>query len=169
MVVVGFRLLRFNEDDNNIEAQIAEIAPRLLPSWNSGFGTYSFLYAHTQSQMKYVIKVIKLGGKTEIKGIGLGDERITGFEITTKDYISSAALPLRISTAADGSENRSDLETKLKDVFISPSRIQDLATEFKHNIIQKLMPGLHKVCLTIRDAIKTLTIRRTVTRKMLQR
>ena len=74
--------------------------------------------------MQYVIKVDRLGGKAEIRGIGLGDERISRFEVTAKDYISNAALPLRISLTADGEEDRSDLEAKLKDVFISPSRIQ---------------------------------------------
>lgn len=74
--------------------------------------------------MQYVIKVDRLGGKAEIRGIGLGDERITRFEITAKDYVLSAALPLRIKIGADDQEDRSGLETKLQEVFISPSRIQ---------------------------------------------
>jgi hypothetical protein len=74
--------------------------------------------------MQYVIKIDRLGGKAEIRGIGLGDERISRFEITAKDYISTAALPLRISVTPDGEEDRSDLEARLKVVFISPSRIQ---------------------------------------------
>lgn len=74
--------------------------------------------------MQYVVKVDRLGGKAEIRGIGLGDERISRFEITAKDYVSSAALPLRITIGEDGEEDRSDLEQKLKNVFISPSRIQ---------------------------------------------
>jgi PI31 proteasome regulator N-terminal len=74
--------------------------------------------------MQYLIKVDRLGGKAEIRGIGLGDERISRFEVTAKDYISSAALPLRITLTPDGEEDRSDLEAKLKEIFISPSRIQ---------------------------------------------
>ena len=74
--------------------------------------------------MQYVVKVDRLGGKAEIRGIGLGDERITRLEITAKDYVSSAALPLRITMAENGEEDRSDLEEKLKNIFISPSRIQ---------------------------------------------
>ena len=74
--------------------------------------------------MQYVVKVDRLGGKAEIRGIGLGDERISRFEITAKDYVSSAALPLRIKMMENGEEDRSDLEEKLKNIFISPSRIQ---------------------------------------------
>jgi len=159
MVAVGFRLVGFGEGQK-IEEECQKLAPRLSTKWNSAFGSHSFLYAHSQSSMQYVVKVDRLGGKAEIRGIGLGDERISRFEITAKDYISSAALPLRI-TMNNGEEDRGDLEQKLKEVFISPSRIQgqpttytlrcqvltsilDLAAEFKITIIQKLMPNLHK-------------------------
>jgi hypothetical protein len=74
--------------------------------------------------MEYVIKVDRLGGKAEIRGIGIGDEKITRLEIVAKDYVSSAALPLRITLNQAGEEDRSDLQSKLKDIFISPSRIQ---------------------------------------------
>ena len=122
MVAVGFRLLGFGEEQK-IEAECQSLAPRLSPKWSSSFGSHSFLYAHSQSSMQYVVKVDRLGGKAEIRGIGLGDERISRFEITAKDYISSAALPLRI-TMTNGEEDRSTLEQKLMEVFISPSRIQ---------------------------------------------
>ena len=142
MVAVGFRLVGFGEDKKlgklffcpfssntsfpNIsqESECSRLSPRLSPQWNSSFGSHSFLYAHAQSSMQYVVKVDRLGGKAEIRGIGLGDERISRFEVTAKDYVSSAALPLRITLTADGDEDRSDLEQKLKEIFISPSRIQ---------------------------------------------
>jgi hypothetical protein len=76
--------------------------------------------------MEYVIKVDRLGSKAEIRGIGIGDEKITRLEIVAKDYVSSAALPLRITLTESGEEDRSDLQAKLKDVFISPSRIQGM-------------------------------------------
>ena len=106
------------------EAELAQISPRLSEKWNASASSHSFLYAHSQSSMEYVIKVDRLGGKAEIRGIGLGDERISRFEITARDYISNSALPLRITLTDDGEEDRSDLEAKLKDVFISPHRIQ---------------------------------------------
>jgi hypothetical protein len=144
MIAVGFRLLGFGEGQKIgkpptqgtlyllkilkfvTESECSSLAPRLPAKWNSSFGSHSFLYAHSQSSMEYVVKIDRLGGKAEIRGIGLGDERICRFEIIAKDYISSAALPLRISLSASGDEDRGDLETKLKDVFISPSRIQGL-------------------------------------------
>lgn len=122
MVAVGFRLVGFGEEQK-MEEECQRLAPRISAKWNSSFGSHSFLYAHSQSSMQYVVKVDRLGGKAEIRGIGLGDERISRFEITAKDYVSSAALPLRIPMT-NGGEDRSTLEQKLKDVFISPSRIQ---------------------------------------------
>ena len=160
MTAVGFRLVGFGEGQKMgtimnasppfksltilIETECERLAPRLATKWNSSFGSHSFLYAHSQSSMQYVVKIDRLGGKAEIRGIGLGDERISRFEVTAKDYVSSAALPLRITLNADGEEDRSNLVVKLKEIFISPSRIQDLATLFKLTIIQKLIPGLHK-------------------------
>ncbi|KAL3420019.1 hypothetical protein PVAG01_08518 [Phlyctema vagabunda] len=142
MTAVGFRLLGFSEG-KSIEEECRSITPRLSDKWNANFNSHSFLYAHQQSSMQYVIKVDRLGGKAEIRGIALGNEMIVRFEIVAKDYVSSSALPLRIKMTENG-EDRSDLEAKLKEVFISPSRIQDLASDFKLQIIQKLLPSLQK-------------------------
>jgi PI31 proteasome regulator N-terminal len=73
--------------------------------------------------MQYVVKVDRLGGKAEIRGIGLGDEKISRFEITAKDFVSSSALPLRIPVREDGEEDRNNLKLKLKNLFISEDRI----------------------------------------------
>ena len=101
--------------------------------------------------MEYVVKVDRLGGKAEIRGIGLGDERISRFEIVAKDYVSSAALPLRMTMTADGEEDRSDLEVKLKEIFVSPSRIQGISSPIPHpsflehmlTFLQTLHPSLN--------------------------
>jgi len=106
------------------ESECQRLAPRLLPQWNSTFGSHTFLYAHSQSSMQYVVKVDRLGGKAEIRGIGLGDERISRFEITAKDYISSSALPLRITIDENGKEDRSNLISKLKELFVSDALIK---------------------------------------------
>jgi hypothetical protein len=159
MVAVGFRLVGFGEGQKmgwysypfslsqltiSLEAECENLAPRLSPKWNSSFGSHSFLYTHSQSSMQYVVKVDRMGGKAEVRGIGLGDERISRLEIVAKDYISQSALPLRISLNSDGTEDRSDLKTKLQTLFISESRIKDLTSLFKGTIIQKLIPNLNK-------------------------
>lgn len=163
MIKLGFRLLGFNEDQKNgthglipctcpnvleltcpPETECQALAPRLPPRWNASVSSYSFLYAHTQSSMQFVIKVDRMGGKAEIRGLAVGDERIVRLEITPRDYVSGSALPLRITIDADGNENRSDLPSKLQNVFISPERMADLASLLKIDIIQKLIPGLQK-------------------------
>lgn len=73
--------------------------------------------------MRFVVKVDRLGGKAEIRGLAVGDDRIARFELVVRDYISAAALPLRIARAEDGTEDRSDLQQKLKNVFISEARM----------------------------------------------
>ncbi|CAN8102610.1 unnamed protein product [Discula destructiva] len=153
---LGFRLLGFNEDQK-IESACARLAPRLPAKWNASVSSYSFLYAHTQSSMHFVIKVDRLGAKIEIRGLAVGADKINRLELSARDYISPAALPLRITlrrpsddngqattTTETEEEDRSDLVSKLQAVFVSPERIASLASLFKINIIQRLIPSLQK-------------------------
>lgn len=158
MVSLGFRLLGFHEGQRT-ESDCQSLAPRLPSRWNTSFNSHSFLYAHNQSSMKFVIKVDRLGGQAELRGLGVGDERIYRLEITARDYVSASALPLRItirspspSSSADSdetagasaTEDRSDLAAKLDKVFTSREHMVRLASLLKSNIIQKLLPGLQK-------------------------
>jgi hypothetical protein len=85
-----------------------------------------------------------MGGKAEIRGLAVQDERIARAEITIKDFVSNAALPVRISMTDEGIEDRSDLPQKFQNVFVSANRIVDLATLIKVNIVQRLLPALQK-------------------------
>lgn len=142
MTSLGFRLLGFDEEKLD-EARCHELAPRLPPNWNASFNTYAFVYAHQQSALRFVIRTDRMGGKAEIRGLGIHDDRIARVELTIKDFVSNAALPVRITVTADG-EDRSNLPQTLQNVFISQSRIEDLANLIKINIVQKLMPSLQK-------------------------
>ncbi|KAI0396708.1 PI31 proteasome regulator N-terminal-domain-containing protein [Xylariaceae sp. FL0594] len=143
MASLGFRLLGFDEDKSN-EAECHELAPRLPANWNASFNTYAFVYAHQQSALRFVIKIDRMGGKAEIRGLAVHDERIARAEITIKDYVSNGALPIRITMTEDGTEDRTDLPQKFQHVFISENRIVDLANLIKVNVIQKLMPSIQK-------------------------
>ncbi|KAI1332990.1 PI31 proteasome regulator N-terminal-domain-containing protein [Xylariaceae sp. FL0255] len=143
MISLGFRLLGFDEDKID-EARCHELAPRLPPNWNASFNTYAFVYAHQQSALRFIIKIDRMGGKAEIRGLAVQDERIARAEIVIKDFISNTALPIRITMTDDGSEDRSDLPQKIGNAFISDNRVTDLATLIKVNIIQKLLPALQK-------------------------
>lgn len=74
--------------------------------------------------MQFVLHIDRMGAKIDVRGLATGDERIARFDITARDYISSSALPLRITLTADGTEDRSDLPQKLKTLFISEERIK---------------------------------------------
>ncbi|EFQ34724.1 PI31 proteasome regulator [Colletotrichum graminicola] len=141
MVSLKFRLLGFDEE-KTIEEEIQSLAPRLPASWNAGYGSLRFVYAHKQSSMTFIIRVSKVGGKVEISGLAIGHDVIHRFDIITKDLVNSAKLPLRITLTEDGTEDRSDLVQKLKDAFVSESAITMLIDQFKTNIVQKLIPKL---------------------------
>ncbi|KAK3898957.1 PI31 proteasome regulator N-terminal-domain-containing protein, partial [Staphylotrichum tortipilum] len=123
MVNLGFRLLGFNEDQKT-EAECARLAPRLPAEWNKSLSSHSFVYAHTQSSMQFVVHADRMGAKIDVRGLATGDERIARFDITARDYVSSSALPLRITLTPEGAEDRTGLPAKLKTLFISEERIQ---------------------------------------------
>lgn len=109
----------------------------VLPKeWNAN-STYSFKYAHQQSSMQYLLKISRLGSKAVIFALALGDDRTASFDVPTKDYVSESALPL----SADSRENFSD---RLSQIFVSSTRVGDLISLFKVNVIQRLAPGLQK-------------------------
>lgn len=144
MVNLGFRLVGFSDDHKN-EADCQQLAPRLAPKWNASFNAYSFVYAHTQSAMTFTIKIDRIGQRAEIRGIASATDRVVRVDIAPRDYVSSGALPVRISLLPDAAaEDRSDLPEKLRCVFVSNERIADLASLIKVSIVQRLAPGLDK-------------------------
>ncbi|KAI0429815.1 PI31 proteasome regulator N-terminal-domain-containing protein [Xylaria sp. FL1042] len=143
MASLGFRLLGFDEEKTK-EAECHELAPRLPANWNASFNTYAFVYAHQRSALRFVIKVDRMGGKAEIRGLVMQDERIARVELTIKDFVSNAALPVRITMTEDGTEDRSDLAPQFQNVFISDRHMADLAALIRIHIVQKLLPTLQK-------------------------
>lgn len=142
MLAVGFRLIGLGDDDKLDTPIDASNLKPLQPMWNSE-SSYSFRYAHSQSSLEYLIKINRLGNKVVVFGLGIGDEKTTSFDIVTRDFVSESFFPFT-PNQDEGDEENGGSRKKLKDAFISQSRIADLATLVKINIIQKLMPGLHK-------------------------
>ena len=83
--------------------------------------------------MQYLVKINRLGGKTVVMGLGLGDDKTASFDVVTKDFTSESFFPYS-----------SDQPKTLQDGFISPNRMSDLAILVKINIVQKLVPGIIK-------------------------
>lgn len=145
MASLEFKLLGFSEDQN-MATECAKIAPRLPAQWNKSLSSHSFVYSHDQSSMQFLIRIDRIGSKIDIRGLGVGDERIAKFDITARDYIASAALPVRIAMSGDdGVEDRGDdLKQKLKRLFTSEQRQEELTTLLKTKIIQPILPNLYK-------------------------
>ncbi|KAF8477381.1 PI31 proteasome regulator N-terminal-domain-containing protein [Kalaharituber pfeilii] len=149
MLAVGFRLIGLGEEDRidpPIDITIAPQKPLPL-SWNTSSGTYSFRYAHSQSSLEFLIKLNRLGTKAVIFGLATGDDKTTSFDILTRDFTSESFFPY--TPAIPGPDEQAELESggarkRLRDGYISESRIADFAGLFKINIIQKLIPGLNK-------------------------
>ncbi|KAI5806706.1 PI31 proteasome regulator N-terminal-domain-containing protein [Peziza echinospora] len=143
MLSVGFRLIGFTEDDK-LDSPIdgsANLKP-LPQKWNAA-SSYAFRYAHGQSSLEFLIQVNRLGSKAVILGLGLGDEKTASFDISVKDFTSEGFYPFTPNDdeaeAESGGQRR-----KLRDGFRSETRIAELASLVKTNILHKLIPGLNK-------------------------
>jgi hypothetical protein len=77
------------------------------------------MYAHPQSSLEFIIKVSRMGGKTFIMGVAVGDDKTTSFDIKTEDFTSATFF----SWTVDG-------EQGVVAGFIAENRLKDLAGLF---------------------------------------
>ncbi|KAG6002714.1 hypothetical protein E4U21_002823 [Claviceps maximensis] len=139
LAALSFRLCGFSEDRPIPNCD--SLAPRLPSGWNSGFGSLSFAYRHTQSSMQFLMRVDRMGSKVEVRALAVGDENIHRFERTVRDVVNASSLPIRI-TMKGGQEDRSDLAEKLMKAFVSPEAITSILYDVKVKLVQKLIPKL---------------------------
>jgi proteasome inhibitor subunit 1 (PI31) len=68
MVTVGFRLIGVDE---SVPAR--SILTNVLPDeWNKhGPGHYTLIYKHEQSSLEFLLKIVKLGGRTLVNAIAV--------------------------------------------------------------------------------------------------
>ena len=127
-----------------LKARLTKSAEAALPlpqRWNSSTSDdYNFRYAHDQSSLQYLLKVSRLGPKSVINCIGIGDDKVRNFDLKTKDFVSESSFPFTIPS----SEGADQAALSIRKTFISPGRVTDLASLFKINILQKVAPGLQK-------------------------
>ncbi|KAF9215319.1 hypothetical protein BGZ59_001703 [Podila verticillata] len=140
MTAVDFRLVGLGEDDsleNERKTMDDTTKSNALPArWNASSESYSFRYTHSHSQLNYLIKCIRMAHKFVIHGTAIESSKICSLELQVKDFTSASYFPF--STATDQERD------PLWNGFISRSRINDLISQFKISIIQKLIPGLTK-------------------------
>ncbi|PNS18649.1 hypothetical protein CAC42_5188 [Sphaceloma murrayae] len=160
LTAVGFRLVGLGEDDR---LPPSDTPQRTLPDeWNAQSpSSYSFRYAHSQSSMEFLIRINKMGKKAVVMGMGIGDDRTNSFDVKIDEYISPSSLPANptkddstptpSTTPASPQRSSSDIpETpkhirqKITDIYISTGRLSDFGALTRLNLIQKLLPSLHK-------------------------
>lgn len=116
-------------------------AQPLPREWNASTSSdYAFRYAHTRSSLQYLIKISRLGTKSVVNGLGIGDDKVHTMDIKVTDYLSESSFPYPLPT-----EGISEGGLSIRKAFISAGRVTDAASLLKLQIIQKLAPGLQKV------------------------
>ena len=130
---LSFRLTSLSDDPSNTTTQ--SFTNNQLPSnWNaSGPGSYTFRYAHEQSSLTFLVKVISLGARLLIHATALESNRTESYEVEIDRFTSRNYWPWPSTT-----------NEALVNGFVSSSRLSDFVFGFQVKIIQKLVPGLRK-------------------------
>jgi proteasome inhibitor subunit 1 (PI31) len=122
--------------DRNITRDSEGNVVGLPKGWSAqGPNSYSFKYKHPQSSFTFLIKCMRLSNKFLIHGIGVEDNKTVTLEVITNDYTSPSFFPL--------TAEKYNAEP-IVNGYISISRVKDLISLYQINIVQKLIPGLHK-------------------------
>ena len=156
MLSTGFRLIGLDDQkklDMALDAESEDGDLTLSPEWKASPSYFTFRYAHTQSSLTFVIKVSRLGSKTVVLGLAEGDDKTASFDFVTNDYTS----PSFFTHAYDMND--------LAQGYIGASRIRDLASLLKINILQRLLPGLSKTGYTEENTSATTTTTTTTPRE----
>lgn len=159
MLAVGFRLVGLGEDhkigmpqytsfvqisktDSTAEGTSEGSAAKPLPQqWNSSTSDdYAFRYAHSQSSLQYLLKISRLGSKSVVNCLGIGDDKVRTFDLKPKEFVSESSFPFTILS----SEGASEAALSIRKTFISAGRMTDAASLLKIHILQKVAPGLQK-------------------------
>ncbi|EPZ35255.1 Proteasome Inhibitor PI31 domain-containing protein [Rozella allomycis CSF55] len=123
---LGFQFLGNSESENApIDPNNSDI--RLLPeTWNNNQETFTFRYKHPQSAMTFLLKCLKLSDKFIVHGYAIQDGKINTLELKLSECVR---------------DDISRLENP--EVSLFPC-LYDLMIKLKEQILQKLIPGLHK-------------------------
>ena len=131
---LSFRLTSLSDAST---AQVENFPSNVLPSsWNSsGPSSYTFRYAHDQSSLHFLLKVVSLGARILIHATALESNRTESYELEVDRFTSRSYWPWQ--TDAKHSE-------PLINGFVSSTRVADFVFGFQAKIVQKLIPGLRK-------------------------
>lgn len=103
---------------------------------NSEEESFAFEYRHEQSSLVFQVRIGRLGGRTIVNAVAVEDDKTATLDIVTNDYIAASTFPKELTGNSS--------VTSLSNLFNSPTRLNDLISAYKVQIVQKLLPSLVK-------------------------
>lgn len=131
---LGFRLISLSDTAGTVNVEKYEDNVLSL-AWNrTGPSSYSFRYAHEQSSMTFLVKIVSLSARVLIHATTLESSRTESYEIELDRFTSRNYWPWTKETSSE----------PLVNGFVSSTRIADFVFGLQVKIVQKLIPGLRK-------------------------
>lgn len=128
---LGLQLVGVNENTD----ETVQVDGGVLPgNWNARSPDFTFRYRESSSNQVLLVKIMKLGSKTQIHGILEQREQTTSAEITTSEFVSPTFFQSQQATA--------DSEP-LVHGFVSSDRVAELITKYTKDVLTPLLPNLN--------------------------
>lgn len=152
---IGFRLTSLSDATGSVNVAVQTFPNnRLPPTWNQhGPSSYTFRYAHEQSSLNFLVKIVSLGPRLLIHATALELSRTESYEVEVDRFTSRSFWPWSRPSAEPRAEQEgtqgaslssSSSREPLVNGFVSSTRIADFVLGAQAKIIQKLVPGLRK-------------------------
>lgn len=131
---LSFRLTSLSDSSTS---QVESFPGNALPAtWNKhGPSSYTFRYAHEQSSLNFLVKVISLGSRILIHATALESNRTESYEVEIDRFTSKSYWPWKKGVSHS---------EPLVNGYVSSTRLSDFIFGFQVKIVQKLIPGLRK-------------------------
>ncbi|PHH66779.1 hypothetical protein CDD81_5911 [Ophiocordyceps australis] len=136
----GFVLVSLDQD--KLHEECTSLAPRLPPSWNSRFGTYTFVYILAPWLDRLVVRVDRIGSRVEVRALVHGLDRISRLESAVRDIVAANGLPLRIPISDAQEDRGAALLDRLGGLFTSEAVVTSFLQSLDQAIVQPILPQL---------------------------
>ncbi|GJN94413.1 hypothetical protein Rhopal_007493-T1 [Rhodotorula paludigena] len=133
---LAFRLVDPAPPPPPAESTDEHATPNRLPdSWPAPGAELKFRYKHAQSSLDFVVSIVQLGDRLLVAGAAVDNpQKSSSFDLVVADYFSLSSFPCPASS----------LSPSTGTPFSAPHRLKDFVALYRINVLQRLIPGLHK-------------------------
>ncbi|CAG7848654.1 SubName: Full=Uncharacterized protein {ECO:0000313/EMBL:CCA70609.1} [Serendipita indica DSM 11827] len=126
---LGLQLVGTNENASTVSGDGSDVLPA---QWNARSPDFVFKYREPTSHETVLIKIMKLGSKTQVHCILEQTEKSSSMEITTTEYVSPSFF-----------QTEQIEQESLVHGYVSSERLSELIAQYIKSVLRPLLPDLN--------------------------